>query len=115
MKLHHQIVLFQFDPGGEEDPGRLKQLFRVTQHLMNLKAAEAQVAEEQAEEEGKNAEKQSMYASVSCFCWMKVTVKCPSCTVYFFSEQELNKARREKEELERELKNLRVKHTTKFP
>ena len=53
----------QFDPGGEEDADCLKQLFAITQHLMVLKAAQADVAEEQAAEEAKNTAKRGSPSS----------------------------------------------------
>ena len=57
MKSHLLCYISQFDPGGEEDADRLKQLFAITQHLMVLKAAQADVAEEEAAEEAKNTAK----------------------------------------------------------
>ena len=68
-QFHERRAIFfwccisQFDPGGEEDADRLKQLFAITQHLMVLKAAQADIAEEQAAEEAKNTAKRGSPSS----------------------------------------------------
>ncbi len=54
-------LYFQFDPSGEDEAGRLRKLFTVTQTVMLLKANQGELAEEQlaemAESEGKKAAK----------------------------------------------------------
>jgi len=46
----HCCVSFQFDPGDEKDPNRLKKLFAVAQTIMVTKGTAAEVVEEQLRE-----------------------------------------------------------------
>ena len=61
------MLLLQFDPGDEADPKRLRRLYDLTQRLMIVKGAEAQMATDDmvqmATEEGKKISKKGTVES----------------------------------------------------